>query len=176
MNLLSRCAALAALSFVGATAFAAEIPAKVFAQLPQYGTMALSPNGKLLAITTPVDNRTDLMIVDLSGKAEPKRVRYMPNEHVVSPFWVDDERLVVSKAEKLGALAQPRGRGELYSLDANGENQEMLFGYVPDNGAVQSRERDAEVRWQYAEYHGFDHQFRQRLFALSEYPVNQPNA
>lgn len=142
MNFISRCAAWAALSFAGAATVAAEIPAKVFAQLPQYGTMALSPNGKLLAITTPVDNRTDLMIVDLSGKAEPKRVRYMPNEHVVSPFWVDDERLVVSKAEKLGSLAQPRGRGELYSLDANGENQELLFGYVPDNGAVRGRRKD----------------------------------
>jgi dipeptidyl aminopeptidase/acylaminoacyl peptidase len=139
---LRRAALAVALTCFGANAFAAKIPTKVFAQLPQYGTMALSPNGKLLAITTPIENRTDLMIIDLSGKKDPKRVRYMPNEHVVSPFWADDERLVVSKAIKAGSLAQPRGKGELYSVDANGENQEMLFGYVPDQGNVRGRRKD----------------------------------
>jgi len=130
MNLISpRGVAALMLSLAAIAASAERLPAKLFAQHAQYSDVAMSPDGQHLAVTTPVENRTDLMIVDLSGKDEPVRVRYLPNEHVLSPIWADDDRLVLSKGKKFGFLEEPYTLGQLYSTNRNGEKQEMLFGY-----------------------------------------------
>lgn len=142
MNSLLHRAAIVALSLCSGHALAAKIPVKVFAQNPGFSAVALSPDGHRLAITTPVENRTDVMIVDLSGKAEPMRIRYNANEHVIGPFWADDDRLVLSKARKAGSRAAPSGTGEVFSVDATGRNQQLLFGYVPDEGNIRGRRKD----------------------------------
>jgi hypothetical protein len=107
------------------TAAAERLPAKLFAQHAQYADVTLSPDGTHLAITTPVDDRTDLMIVDLTGKSEAKRIRYKPNEHVIAPYWADDDRLVVGKGKKLGFLEQPFPLGEIYSTNLELKEQKM---------------------------------------------------
>ncbi|MBK6728057.1 MAG: S9 family peptidase [Xanthomonadales bacterium] len=140
---LPRCVAPLALALcLAPLAHAERLPAKLFAQNPGFSAVALSPDGQHLALTTPIENRTDVLIVDLQGKAEPMRIGYRANEHVVAPYWADDERLVLSKAEKAGSRAAPRGTGEIYSVDASGKNQELLFGYIPDEGNIRGRRKD----------------------------------
>lgn len=131
---------LSAMTF---SANADRLPAKLFAQHPQYSAVAMSPDGRHLAITTPVDNRTDLMIVDMDGKSEPRRVRYRPNEHVIDPRWASDDRLIVGKGKKVGFLEQPFALGELYSTNLEMKEQRMLFGYEPDEGSHRGRLKDS---------------------------------
>ncbi len=131
--LFKRVATALAFTLATSSACAERLPVKLFAQHPQYSSVAMSPDGQHLAITTPVDNRTDLLIVDLSGKDEPVRVRYRANEHVFAPLWADDDRLVVGKGKKFGFLEAPFSLGEIYSTNLSGEKQEMLFGYQPDD-------------------------------------------
>ncbi len=132
-----------ALLIAALPAAAEKLPAKLFAQHPQYSAVAMSPDGRHLAITTPVDNRTDLMIVDIEGTSEPQRVRYLPNEHVIQPWWASDERLVVGKGKKIGYLEQPFSLGELYSTNLEMKEQRMLFGYEPDDGRRRGRMKDS---------------------------------
>ncbi len=120
-----------ALSMIHA-ASAERLPAKLFAQHAQYADVTLSPDGTHLAITTPVDNHTDLMIIDLSGKTEPSRLRSLPKEHVLGPFWANDNRLVFGKGKKADYLEQPGNLGELYSgwasvIARRGEDRGILI-------------------------------------------------
>lgn len=123
-------------------AFAERLPAKLFAQHEQYSAVALSPDGTHLAIATPVDNHTDLMIVDLSGKNEPSRLRSLPKEHVIGPFWANDNRLVFGKGRKSDYLEQPGNLGELYSINREMKEQKIMFGYQPDVGNRAGRKKD----------------------------------
>lgn len=144
MNPILQRAVFAAALLLGVAphAIAERLPAKLFAQHPQFSSVAMSPDGKHLAITTPVDDRTDLMIVDLTGKNEPKRIRYMPKEHVINPYWADDDRLVVGKGKTLGFLEQPFSLGELYSTNLEMKEQKLLFGYQNDVGNRRGRQKD----------------------------------
>ncbi|MBP6077630.1 MAG: S9 family peptidase [Xanthomonadales bacterium] len=134
--------ALALSMSVSQTAFAERLPAKLFAQHAQYADVTLSPDGTHLAITTPVDNHTDLMIIDLSGKEEPSRLRSLPKEHVADPFWANDNRLVFGKNKKADYLEQPWDLGELYSINREMKEQKIMFGYQPDVGTRQGRKKD----------------------------------
>jgi dipeptidyl aminopeptidase/acylaminoacyl peptidase len=142
IEILQRGLVVSALSLIAMPSMAEKLPARLFAQHPQYSAVAMSPDGRHLAITTPVDNRTDLMIVDIDGKSEPRRVRYRPNEHVIEPWWASDDRLVIGKGEKVGFLEQPFALGELYSTNIEMKEQRMLFGYEPDDGSHRGRLKD----------------------------------
>jgi dipeptidyl aminopeptidase/acylaminoacyl peptidase len=124
------------------TASAERLPAKLFAQHAQYADVTLSPDGTRLAITTPVDNHTDLMIIDLTGKAEPSRLQSLPKEHVADPFWANDNRLVFGKNKKADYLEQPWDLGELYSINREMKEQKIMFGYQPDVGNRAGRKKD----------------------------------
>src|SRR3546814_11655800 len=44
-------------------------------------------------------------------------------------WWVSDERVVVSLAEKFGALDQPLPTGELFAINADGSAGKKLIGH-----------------------------------------------
>jgi dipeptidyl aminopeptidase/acylaminoacyl peptidase len=139
----TRVAATLALAFaVAPEGHAERLPAKLFAQHAQYSSVALSPDGTHLAIATPVDNHTDLMIVDLSGKTPPSRLKSLPKEHILDPFWANDNRLVFGKGKKADYLEQPGNLGELYSVNREMKEQKIMFGYQPDVGNRPGRKKD----------------------------------
>ena len=140
---LPRRGALLALTLcLAPLAHAERLPAKLFAQHAQYSEVTLSPDGTHLAISTPVDKRTDLMIVDITGKREPSRLQSLPNEHVVEVFWANDNRLVFGKGKKADFLEQPYWMGELYSINREMKEQKIMFGYQPDDGLRAGRKKD----------------------------------
>lgn len=112
---LPRRGALLALTLcLAPLAHAERLPAKLFAQNPGFSAVALSPDGKHLALTTPIENRTDLLIVDLSGKDEPTRIRYRANEHVIAPSahssaWVKARKQVMTPVEVLIKAGEAHG-------------------------------------------------------------------
>src|SRR5690242_19307588 len=123
---VTHAAAALALTVFAVSAQAERLQAKLFAQNAQYTSVALSPDGTHLAIATPVDNHTDQMIVDLSGKSEPARLRSLPTEHVLGPFWASDDRLVFSKGKKTDFMEQVFGTGEFDSINRSMKEQKLM--------------------------------------------------
>lgn len=120
-----------------------EIPASDFAKRPEAWEVELSPTGEYAAIAVPTPDgmETQLEIVQLAtGKTQ--KLRFTRQQHVVDVFWTADEQVVVSRAKMDPLKARPYTLGELMTSDIKGENQEVLFGYIPDDGTRRGRRKD----------------------------------
>lgn len=126
-----------------AQANAQNIPAEDFAKRPEAWEVALSPTGNYAAIAVPtVDGmETQLQIVELAtGKTQI--MRFARQQHVIDVIWTADDQVVVSRAKMEPFKARPYAVGELMTSDIEGKNQEVLFGYIPDNGLTRGRRKD----------------------------------
>jgi len=133
---------LALLLAASASVSAAPPASRLFAQHPQYSDVAMSPDGRHLAIATPVDKRTDLVVLDLAGKTEPKRLRYGTNEHIIRPQFVSDTRIVVGKGRKPDYLEGTVSIGELNATNIDLSEPKALFAYQEDDGNRKGRRKD----------------------------------
>lgn len=53
--------------------------------------------------------------------------------------WVSPTRVLISAAERFGALDQPQATGELYAIDADGTSPDLLVGYRVQNRQTATR-------------------------------------
>lgn len=100
-----------------------------FIRKDDFNDIKLSPTGKYYAATVPLEDKTALLIFTRNGSVQSGAFVPGRNTHVDDFEWVNDERLLVSIAEKFGALDQPRRTGELYGVNANGGQVDLLVGY-----------------------------------------------
>jgi len=141
---MRRVACWAVTAFVIANA-AAQVPStEDFARHPEISDIALSPTGDKVALAVPSADgmETQLQIVPLDGKGQTHALRFGRQMHVSDIVWTDDNRLVVSRASMEPLQARPYSEGELFATDITGKDQEMLFGYDPDQGARTGRRKD----------------------------------
>jgi dipeptidyl aminopeptidase/acylaminoacyl peptidase len=140
---LFRFAALGALLSCAMPALAQLIPAEDFAKHPEISEAVISPTGKYVALAVPTaDGReTQLHIVPTDG-GKTSAVRFGKDMHITDIVWTADDHLVVSRATKVFGEERPRSTGELFGVGANGKDQEMLFGYVPDVNGTRGRRKD----------------------------------
>jgi dipeptidyl aminopeptidase/acylaminoacyl peptidase len=126
------------------SAWAQSIPVENFSKDFEFSDIALSPDGKHVAMAVPVNNglETQLQIVPLDGSGKVQALRFTKQQHVHSIVWSDNEQVVVARAEKQPLREGLVSRGELMSSDIRGKNQEVLFAYVPDSGTVAGRRKD----------------------------------
>jgi dipeptidyl aminopeptidase/acylaminoacyl peptidase len=123
--------ALLALALCGC-AFVLNAEPVSFADLAkhtQYKDVRISPDGTHLAATTVLKGgQTVLSLFDLVAK---KGVNITPREgdDVLDFWWVSPTRVLYTEAEHDGGWDMPIATGELYAVDADGGNPEMLFGY-----------------------------------------------
>ncbi len=119
--------------------FAGNAPAvdlAAFIRKDDFNDIRLSPTGKYYAATAPLEDKTALVIFTrdgnrMSGSFVPAR-----NAHVNGFEWVSDERVLISIAEKFGMLDQPRPTGEIYAVNADGGQADLLVGFrVQGRGA-----------------------------------------
>lgn len=136
-------------AIVTAACFAMNLNAQVpsiedFAKRSQISDIALSPTGNEIAMTVPSADGLEsrLEIVPLTDTGKGRAFRFGPQMHVTDIVWTADDRLVVSKADMEPLKAAPYSQGELFTTDSLGEDQDMLFGYVPDNGIRRGRRKD----------------------------------
>lgn len=135
-------AAVAALLFA-CHAQAQTIPAEDFAKRPEAWEVAMSPSGTYvaLAVPTPDGMETRLEVVDLAtGKSQI--MRFGRQQHVADIIWTADDQLVVSRAELEPLKERPSTKGELYTTDMKAQNQDVLFGYVPDMETKRGKRKD----------------------------------
>jgi hypothetical protein len=69
------------------------LPIESFFKLPQYASMALSPDGKLIAALAPLGERQGLVVIDLD-KRKAMPIASAPHMDVVQAFWVNSNRIV----------------------------------------------------------------------------------
>ncbi len=120
-----------------------EIPASDFAKRPEAWEVELSPTGEYAAIAVPTADgmETKLEIVELAtGKTQA--LRFARQQHVIDVIWTADDQVVVSRAQMEPLKARPFTVGELMTSDIKGKNQDVLFGYVPDDGTKRGRRKD----------------------------------
>lgn len=82
-------------------------PIEDYLKLPSYASPRLSPNGRYLAVSIPVNGRMNLAVVDLETR-KGTALTNVGEFDVLSASWVGNERLVFS----LGMLNTPTGPGQ----------------------------------------------------------------
>ncbi|QOY63488.1 S9 family peptidase [Lysobacter sp. H21R4] len=95
-----------------------------------FESIKISPKGDYLAATVPLDNgqRTGLVIMSRADKQITGAFSQGKNTHISDFHWVNDERVLIGIAEKLGALEAPQSTGELVAVNADGGKPQFLIG------------------------------------------------
>ncbi len=122
------CAALVALGLLGAPV-AAAVDVQAYVKKDRFNDIKLSPNGDYYAATVAFEDRTALVVLRRSDNKLTANFRMGKNTHVADFQWVNPERVLISMAEKFGALDQPQHTGELYAINADGTQPEILIGW-----------------------------------------------
>ena len=113
---------------IAGVAFAA-VDLSAFVRKDKFTDIKLSPTGEYLAATVPMEDVTSLVIIDRSGTKVLGTFRPTKNSHVTDFQWVNNTRVVISLAEKFGLLDQPQPNGELWAINADGGQVDLLVGY-----------------------------------------------
>ncbi|WP_296248999.1 S9 family peptidase [uncultured Stenotrophomonas sp.] len=107
----------------------AEVDLGGFIRKDYFGDLKLSPSGEFYAATVPMEDRTALVIFKREGNKTMGNFKPAKNSYVTGFQWVNDDRLLVSLSEKFGLLDQPQPTGELYAVNADGSQPELLVGF-----------------------------------------------
>ena len=102
------------------------VEVQAYVKKDQFELIKISPTGDYFAATVPLEDgrRTGLAIMSRSDKKVTATFSLGKNTHVDSFAWVNDERVLISMSEKIGALDQPQLTGELYAINADGTQPE----------------------------------------------------
>ena len=125
-----KCSGAALLLALGllAAPVASAVDVQAYVKKDSFNDIKLSPNGDYYAATVMLDDKTALAILRRSDNKVTANFRLGKNTHVSDFWWVNPQRVVISIDEKFGALDQPRPTGELYAINADGTQAELLVG------------------------------------------------
>lgn len=111
-----------------AAAQAAPPAVRSFVQPGTVSQLRLSPDGQHVAMIVPRVDHADLVVIDRASGKPTANFEQKKDEYIADFDWVTDRRLIVSLARKQGALESPRATGELVGLNADGTENNYLFG------------------------------------------------
>jgi len=107
-----------------------------FIRKDEFNEIKISPSGEYYAATIPQEDRTALVIFTRNGLKSAGMFRPVANAHVNDFEWVSDQRVLISIAQKFGMLDQPQPTGEIYAINADGGQVDLLVGFrVQSKGA-----------------------------------------
>ena len=109
------------------------------------GQIKLSPDGRFYAATVPGEGRSVLMMVRREDNKAIAMFSLGKNSYVYDFQWVNPTRVLISMAEKIGLLDQPMLTGNLYAIDADGGDPEILVGQDVREMSAGSRIRRKET-------------------------------
>ncbi len=131
LNVKSVLTSLLLASILVAKAIAAPPPIEHFTkpeQIQPY-SLELSPSGQYYALIAPRDDRSSLIIVDRATNKVTANITPSKGQFIYQYWWVSNDRVVLSMAEKEGGFARPFATGELWGINADGKKNVYLFGY-----------------------------------------------
>lgn len=98
------------------------------ARQQQYREVKISPDGKHIAAVAVVHDLPVLALVDLeTGKGATVHPR--EGDQVVDFWWVNDHRVLYTIGTKTAGFDRPFSTGEIFAIDADGQDAANLFGY-----------------------------------------------
>jgi len=138
-------AALVAALWGAPSAEAVELDA--FIKSDKFGEIKISPTGEYFAASVPLDegSRTALVIMRREDNKVTGTFMRGKNTHVESFTWVNDERVVIGMSEKFGALEEPGLTGELYAVNADGTQADILVGQRVQGAGLGTRIQPKKV-------------------------------
>ena len=108
---------------------APEIPIADFIKHEKFRDVKISPTGEYLAASIMTSEDTGgLVILRRSDNKTMGTMKLRGRTFVLDFNWVNDERVVLSVAEREGSVSPPRGTGEIYATNFDGEKQMLLVG------------------------------------------------
>lgn len=108
--------------------------AEMFAKHSEFTSVSISPGGDYLAVGILRDGKRAAAVLDLETKAVKSLITFKDRLEVASVRWLNEERLLVTMARKIGSLERPGNAGELYAVNADGskgKNILALWGLSP---------------------------------------------
>ena len=119
-------------SLMTSATFAAEtklVPLSDFAKPTEVRTIALSPDGKTLALISPQgDYGTVLAFIDTETMKATAGFSDKGERVPGGVQWANNDRVILSLVRKYGGFARPELTGELLGVDRDGKTLNMLFG------------------------------------------------
>ena len=106
----------------------AQVDLAPYLKRDPYGTIKISPTGEYYAATMPLEDQTALVVLRRSDKTVTARVGGKKHSAIEDFAWVNDERVLVSMAERFGSQDEPRPTGELYAVNADGKQSRLVYG------------------------------------------------
>lgn len=107
----------------------AQVDLAGFTKLDSFSDIKLSPTGEYYAATVPLGDRTGLVVIRRDGNDVTAQFALGKDTHIEDFEWVNDTRLLLSMAENFGMDDTPSATGEIFGVDADGKNVELLVGY-----------------------------------------------
>ena len=100
-----------------------------FIRRQQFRQLKISPTGEYLAATVPVERKTALVILRRADNKVLAKLSIPGDRTQVDDFWwVNNERVLLTAAEKIGALEAPQPTGDLYGINFDGSSGGLLVG------------------------------------------------
>lgn len=116
-----------------------------------YKSVKISPDGEYLAVKMLRDGKHVLVIFDMDDKDITGAVNFDGSLEVGEYYWVNRERLVVSIDKKRAWQEAPITYGELYAVDYNGRNGEVIFSFRGGESSLGSRLKKKKDQRSWAE-------------------------
>ncbi len=132
-------------SLFAATAYAQGVDVRPYVKDDRFGTIKLSPTGEYYAATVPLEDRTALAILRRSDNKVTGNFTMTENTHVEDFVWVNDTRVLIGISEKFGALDEPQGTGEIYAINADGTQADLLVGFRVAGGGLGTKIQPKKV-------------------------------
>ena len=134
---------LAALAVISCTAVAREeLPLDDFIRHANYLDVKISPTGEYIAASVLASEDAGALVIMRRADLSVTGTMKLAGRTFVSDFdWVNDERLVLSVAEKSGALSPPGGTGELFATNWDGKKQQLLIGPRSESSLESNRRK-----------------------------------
>jgi dipeptidyl aminopeptidase/acylaminoacyl peptidase len=102
------------------SALAEVIPVEDFFRNSSFRQVKISPDGKHLAATVPLENLTALVVMDLASKKITGSFKPQEKAHIGEFHWVSNSRLLFTSGVREGRYAQPFWTGAWYAMNADG--------------------------------------------------------
>ncbi|MFC5577472.1 alpha/beta hydrolase family protein [Lysobacter niabensis] len=128
--------ALALMPGIAAVPATAAVNVDAYVKKDSFNQIKISPDGKYYAASVPLADRTMLVVLERATNKITGSFKLPVNNHVATFRWVNNDRVVISVAEKFGQLDMPQPTGELFAIGADGSKPEMLVGYRVNDGGL----------------------------------------
>lgn len=99
-----------------------------FAKNKDYYAVKISPDGKYLALGVEGDQRRHIAILSTTTFQTIGGINFGGRQMTGDFFWANDERLIIEVWEKRLRFAQPRFYGELFAVNYDGSDSELVYG------------------------------------------------